>query len=88
MSAIFFVRRLPASALKDIAMPTDKRSLRILLNPSTEREVIAIANAEGRALASVCVRLIEQALYEKRRAKAEVEKVARLASVIRGEASA
>ena len=64
-------------------MPTDKRSLRILLEPSTEREVIAVAKSEGRALASVCVLLIEQALYEKRRAAHQIAEVGRLASLLR-----
>ena len=64
-------------------MPSDKRSLRVLLEPSDEREVIAISKQEGRSLASVCSRLIQAALYQRR---ASEKQTSALVQMIRGQA--
>jgi hypothetical protein len=74
---------LPRHHLKEYAMPTDKRAVRLLLPPWIEQSVIDLARKEGRPIATLCVRLIEEALSHRRSATMETT---RLVQLIRGEA--
>lgn len=56
-------------------MPTTKRAVRLLLEPAAEVEILALMKAEGRSMASVCTRLINSALYQKRLAARDVNKL-------------
>ena len=67
-------------------MPTDKRAVRLLLPPWVEQTVIDIARKEGRPIATLCVRLIEEALSARRSAQNQIAEVSKLVSVIKGQA--
>jgi hypothetical protein len=67
-------------------MPTDKRAVRLLLPPWVEQTVIDIAKKEGRPIATLCVRLIEESLSARRSAQHQIGEVQRLVSVIKGQA--
>jgi hypothetical protein len=67
-------------------MPTDKRAVRLLLPPWVEQTVIDIAKKEGRPIATLCARLIEEALGARRSAQHQIGEVQRLVSVIKGQA--
>jgi hypothetical protein len=58
---------LPASQTKDDAVPTERKQIRLILDASTEHQVIDHARKEGR----------------RRRAIVEVQKLSRLAELIR-----
>lgn len=64
-------------------MPSEKRAIRLLLEPWIEAAIVDIAKKEGRSLASAAIRMIEFGIAQRRSASLDTQ---RLVSMIKGQA--
>jgi hypothetical protein len=69
-------------------MASNKRAIRLLLDPWVEAAIVDIAKKEGRSLASAAMRMIEDGLAQRRSASHQVARVVKLASILRGDMGA
>jgi hypothetical protein len=68
-------------------MPSPNPTLRIIVNPVTERQIVEMARHEGRSLSNMSARLLNEALHARLHAQSRSPErgSANLVAAIRGE---
>jgi hypothetical protein len=79
----FFKIRLSTGITKENPVPTERKQIRLILDVSTERQVIDAARKEGRSVSAMVNRLVNESLSARRSAAAEQDELLRVGSAVK-----
>jgi hypothetical protein len=74
---------LSTGITKENPVPTERKQIRLILDVSTERQVIDAARKEGRSVSAMVNRLVNESLSARRSAAAENDELLRIGHAVK-----